>query len=278
MKERLTRQLEGFFHTPLMWKEKEVFGLCQFRIPTPFLPCSDTSIESKIPSIKSNFVLGKRMESFLELQLKHTEEYKLLNANIQIHREKITLGELDFLIKDLLQDQVIHLEMVYKFYVYDPALEGELEGWIGPNRKDTFLQKAEKIKSRQFPLLYEPETCKFLHDRGLNPTSIVQKVCFKANLFVPLKHLNKKFEIINKECITGYWLHLEEFSSGIYSSFSFFAPRKQDWPVNPKYNEDWISYSEILKEIKTLFESRRSPLIWMKRNETCFERFFVVWW
>ena len=38
--------------------------------------------------------------------------------------------------------KILHLELVYKFYLYDKNLgEKEIERWIGPNRSDSLLEK-----------------------------------------------------------------------------------------------------------------------------------------
>ena len=142
MKNRIKKQLLGYLHTPPLWRG-ELLGLKQFE-PGKALTREQPDPEKAIPSLSSNFVLGKRMESFFELLIQNSDRYKLLANNIQISREKITLGELDFLLKDLHTNQNIHLELVYKFYVYDPSFKSEEARWIGPNRKYSFLQYIEK--------------------------------------------------------------------------------------------------------------------------------------
>ncbi|HSP11029.1 MAG TPA: DUF1853 family protein, partial [Salegentibacter sp.] len=223
-------------------------------------------------------VLGKRMESFFELLIQNSVRYKRLANNIQISRDKITLGELDFLLKDLHTNQNIHLELVYKFYVYDPSFSSEEARWIGPNRKDSFLQKMEKLKQKQFALLHKPETREFLKSLELIPEDLIQQTYFKAKLFVPRTFQQYKFPKLNQECVAGYYLSFKEFNSAEYKDFKYHAPSKQDWPVAPNFGRDWVSYSEISKQIILSLEKKKSPLIWMKRSETDFESFFVVWW
>ena len=56
-------------------------------------------------------------------------------------------------------NQLIHLEVSYKFYLYDENL-GKLESekWIGPNKRDSLVQKTAKLKSKQLPILFHKET------------------------------------------------------------------------------------------------------------------------
>jgi hypothetical protein len=153
-----------------------------------------------------------------------------------------------------------------------------LERWIGPNRKDTLLQKTDKLKQKQLPLLYKPETEPYLSVLNLQCDKLQQEVCFKANLFIPKNLKNKEFEHINNQCISGFWIHSEEFIETDYGRFQFLVPKKQDWSIEPKYGVNWISYSEIKESIRELFLQKKSPLIWIRKNNEQFERLFVVWW
>ena len=223
------------------------------------------------------FVLGKRAERFFEYQIWHSNKYDLRLSNLQIIQNKKTLGELDFIVEEKDTGQLIHIELVYKFYVYDPSYKEELARWIGPNRKDSLLEKVEKLKTRQLPLLHKNVTQEILNVKHISTRSIAQQVCYKANLFVPRKLQNKSFSSINNDCIIGFWIHFTEFNSDEFKQSKFFSPSKQFWPVDPAKNDFWLSYSEILPQIKSFIQQKRSPLLWMKTKDA-FERFFVVWW
>jgi len=277
MDKRLELQFQGFLATPPLWLKNDLFNLPQFEFPQAPLLSKETILAGS-PSLLTNFVLGKRAESFFDLALKHSDRFQVIAQNIQIQREKITLGEIDFLIEDPIKNRQLHVELVCKFYVYDPSFENELERWIGPNRRDTLLQKTEKLKQKQLPLLYKPETEPYLSELNLQSEKLQQEVCFKANLFIPKNLKNKEFEHINHQCILGFWLHFEEFTETDYGRFQFLAPKKQDWSIDPKYGENWVSYSEIKESIRELFLHKKSPLIWIKKNKEEFEHLFVVWW
>src|SRR5690606_12766576 len=133
---------QGFLDTPPLWFKNELFNLQQFEFPQASLLSKETILAGS-PSLLTNFVLGKRSESFFELALTHSEGFQVIAQNIQIQREKITLGEIDFLIEDCTGNRQFHVELVCKFYLYDPSLDRELDRWIGPNRKDSLLQKIE---------------------------------------------------------------------------------------------------------------------------------------
>lgn len=276
MQNRIEKQFEGFLETPALW-ENSFQELFQFELPEFHTPVQQ-SLDKDLPSLATNFVMGKRVERFFEWIIQKNPNYKLLAGNMQISRNKITLGELDFLLEDLINQQVYHIEMVYKFYVYDPSLTSEMDRWIGPNRRDTLLQKTEKLKEKQFPLLFKPETDDLLNLLDLNSINILQQACFKANLFVPKELQNQQFPEINNKCVAGIWLHFEDFNSTGYRDFQFYAPKKQDWPILPKHGEIWVNHSEIITQIENSFANKKAPLIWVKKPGNKFERLFVVWW
>lgn len=277
MKKRLELQFQGFLDTPPLWFKNELFKLQQFEFPLASLLSKETILAGS-PSLLTNFVLGKRSERFFELALTHSEGFQVIAQNIQIQREKITLGEIDFLIEDSIGNRQLHVELVCKFYVYDPSFDRELDRWIGPNRKDSLLQKIEKLKQKQLPLLYKPETESYLSELNLPSEKFQQEVCFKANLFIPKNLKDKEFEHINNQCILGFWVHFEEFTETDYGKFQFLAPKKQDWFIDPKNGEDWVSYTEIKENISEFMLHKRSPLIWIRKNKEEFELLFVVWW
>ncbi|GAA4274852.1 DUF1853 family protein [Aquimarina gracilis] len=231
--------------------------------------------EAKIV-IRENEVLGKRIEHFFEYSIVNSKRYDLISKNIQIFDNKITIGELDFIVKDLLKKEITHIELVYKFYLYDPNIDQELHRWVGPNRKDAFLYKVEKLKNHQFPLLYKKETSSILKELKLESHEIKQEVCFLANLFIPMSSKEKNISLSNN--VMGYWIKHNEFTSEKFGAFQFFIPQKHDWVVNPKSNLVWFSYEDIIMHVNARLEQKKSPLLWVKRSEDTFDRFFIVWW
>ena len=223
-------------------------------------------------------VLGKRAELFFAEAIRQSSDYDLIAQNLQLIHNKQTLGEFDFFLKEQATQQSLHVELVYKFYVYDPSFKQELDRWIGPNRKDSLLKKIKHVKSHQFPLLFREESQELLQQRGIELEKIQQQVCFLAHLFVPKSLFHQQFKLVNKHCISGYWLHEHEFTETEYGEFQFYSPKKPDWPIQPQHHQDWKSFPEILADVNHLLGHQKAALIWMKKDEHTFERFFVVWW
>ena len=110
-----------------------------------------TDPEFQIPS---NIRLGHLVEKIVSELIKSSANYKVLYENIQVIEDKKTIGEIDFIIEDIITKQLIHMELAYKFYLFDPNISSEpINNWIGPNRNDSLKEKLEKLKRKQFPLL-----------------------------------------------------------------------------------------------------------------------------
>lgn len=264
-------QFKGFCSTPSIFPKDTGFPYQSFSFPQITEAPNLIRDLAKL-SHPRNSILGKRMESYFELAIQYSSRYELISSNIQIINKGRTLGELDFLVKDLEFNKIIHVELIYKLYLLDKN-HPEI-GWIGPNRRDSFLKKLNKLEKHQFPLLYEPATRSYLKDLDLDISKIEQQVCFKAKLFSsdPISKLNQ----VNPNCYSGNWMRLERFNSQTEQGL-YYSPRKQDWSCDPRLNQTWFTPEEIKPQINELCHNKRSPLLW-KKSESGYESFFVVWW
>ncbi|WP_233357625.1 DUF1853 family protein [Haloflavibacter putidus] len=266
------QQYQGFIQTPELW-ENNLFELNQFKLPQINKPDL-----SQLEDINPRLVLGKRAEHFFSLAIQNSKDYELLANNLQIIYNKETLGEFDFFLRNINRKQNLHVELVYKFYVYDPNFEAEMDRWIGPNRKDSLTRKIKHLKTHQLPLLYQPETTEILENVAIDVQNLEQEVCFKANLFLPKYMQSKNIAPLNSACIVGYYLKKEEFTKKDYGNFEYFSPKKPDWPILSESQQEWFSFTEINRQLEQLFANKKSALLWIKKSATTFERCMVVWW
>lgn len=244
----------------------------------------DEEITASNFQFPENSIIGMQAEACFEAYLNHSKHYKLLASNLQIHTAtssgtglaRETLGELDYIVQNLKTNEIVHIELACKFYLYDNNIKTSEESkWIGPNRKDCLYDKLEKIKSKQFPLITKTETIEKLKSFSIDcPTS--QQLCLKAFLFLP-KGMNIKLIPNNyKQCITGYWINqsdlIKEDSDALYA-----IPNKKQWLLPETDIQDWLSFSEAKLEINKLLQNKKSHLIYKKTHYN-LERFFVVWW
>ncbi|MGG8497778.1 DUF1853 family protein [Tenacibaculum sp. TC6] len=267
-KKELQLQYEGFIKTPFLWHGIGLFDLVQFEHNNQ----AAISYQDNIPE---KLRLGKQVERFVSFELQHTEHIKLLAENIQIQQEKMTLGELDCL---LLENNIpVHLEIIYKFYLYDPSITtSEINKWIGPNRRDSLTQKLTKLTEKQLPLLYSNECKIYLETIGFSSETMVQKVYFKAQLFVPLHSIQKEYPYLNNQCILGYYCTKNELSQ--FSNAKFYIPSKHNWLVLPHAHVSWLNYTSFLEKVSCYLQEENAPLCWVKKPNGEFLKLFVVWW
>ncbi|SDR76375.1 DUF1853 family protein [Gramella sp. MAR_2010_147] len=272
----ILNQFQGFLKTPNIFPKDHPADFNIFNFPE--VPITDALIADleKLDHPR-NSVLGKRMESFFEIAIKHSSQYQILDSNIQIIHNKQTLGELDFLLLDKQASKVLHVELVYKLYIYDETVDLEIQRWIGPNRRDSFFEKLGKLRSRQFPLLYKPETLNYLDKLNISIDKIEQQLCFKAQLFTSGSVFQKKQNLVNPDCLAGNWYHLNHFIKMKWDENLFYSPKKKDWSCDPEDNTNWMNQKDFLKNIQSLLEKNKAPLVWMK-TRSAFYKFFIVWW
>ncbi|MFV9549866.1 DUF1853 family protein [Algibacter sp. PT7-4] len=263
----LQKRYEGFLKTPCLWKNNTIFNLQQFEITTNF---------NKINvAIDNNLRLGKYVERLVSFQLKQQNNITVIAENIQIQDGKTTIGELDCI---LLKDKnPIHLEVIYKFYLYDSSVgSSEIEHFIGPNRKDSLIEKLTKLKRKQLPLLHH-DVCKpYLNALNLNAKTLNQQVYFKAQLFVPFDSLNITLKTLNTNCVVGFYINQNELNQ--LEHCKFYIPSKKDWLLLPQAHANWLNFNAFKLVTKNYFEQKFSALCWVKFNNGELKKMFLVWW
>ena len=264
----IQQQYEGFLKTPLLWKNNAIFGLNQFEANINKTP-QFNSIK------KAEIRLGKRVEQFSFFTFQQDKTVQILSENFQIQDKKRTVGEIDCLL--LKNKQPIHIEIVYKFYLYNKSVgTREIEHWIGPNKRDSFFQKLTKLKEKQLPLLHNKHTKSHLKELEISSEKTIQNVFFKAQLFVPLADINKTFPEINNNCIYGFYISPRELKR--FENCKFHIPTKVDWLKEIQTNISWLNYPTFESFISTFLNEESAPLCWLKHPNGKTEKFFVVWW
>lgn len=271
---RIAHQLEGVMLTLPLDFAAEKTGFPAFNLAKESLLLQDLSDLE----IENNLRLGNRVECFFKYLLGKMKDYDLILQGTQIIENKITLGELDFIVFDKQNKVFEHIEIAGKFYLYDDSFLEEEKRWIGPNRTDSLFDKCEKLKNKQFALLQNEITQKLFSNIDIDVTKIRQSLYFIAQLFVPLRLKDASFPLVKPENIKGYYVNLEEFQDEKFKTCQYFVPEKQDWFSEPKHCEIWFSYQDIQNSISLHFSEYKSPLLWVKTSENRFEIIFVVWW
>lgn len=260
-------QYQGYLNTPLLWKNHSIMDLKQLEL-------IKKPINHFNENIVDNLRLGKRVERFVSSELQQHKNIEILIENVQVQNQKTTVGEIDCILK--VDDEPIHLEIIYKFYLYDPKVGGsEIDHWIGPNRNDNLLKKLTKLKDKQLPLVYNEYAKPILDAINLNAKNLLQCVCFKAQLFTPYK-TETYFDLLNKDCLKGFYIHVSQID--LFTTCKFYIPNKIDWLKEIETYVDWLTFKVFEEKITLITNEKSAPLCWIKHPNGTLQKFFVVWW
>ena len=225
--------------------------------------------------LPTNIRLGHLVEKIVSEFIRLSNNYEVLYENVQIIKDKKTIGEIDFIIEEVQSKQVFHLELAYKFYLYDPNISSEeINNWIGPNRNDSLREKLEKVKTKQFPLLFHDSTKSEF--KNINVDEAEQSLCLFVSLFVPYKHKGG-FSHMYKNAIQGYYLNLETFRSLDNATKTYHLPSKKHWGMDPSENVVWTNFQGVENLMTTFMKEKQAPLCWQKCKGT-YLMFFIIWW
>jgi len=245
-------------------------------IGLPTFDLSELKIESELEfELPTNLRLGHLAETVVSGLIKASTNYNVLYENVQMLKGKKTIGELDFIIENESSKELIHLELAYKFYLYDPGISSEtINNWIGPNRNDSLTKKLEKVKSKQFPLLKNESSTSIFDNIDLGKVS--QALCLLASLYIPSES-KEIFSPAYDKAIQGYYLNIEKFMSLNHSEKSYYLPSKTAWGIEPSENKTWTSLNDIEQQLKRSMKDKRAQLCWQKSKDS-YTSFFIVWW
>lgn len=267
----LQKQCVGFLNTPPLWVNDQ-FGISQFTFPE-----IDFS-HFRVQPLTKKLRLGHQMEQIFKQLIDSCPSHDILLHNLPVKREKQTLGEIDFIIKDTRTQKTIHVELTYKFYIIDLDISEPIHRLVGPNRRDMFFTKMEKIKNEQFQLLHTPEGKDALTGYHITTDHLLHKACYKAQLFSPYGTANPAIRPLNTACICGYWLRFNDFNSPTFKSYHYYIPYKSEWVIAPHEAVQWSSHFEVLMDLNIRMLKESAPMVWVKKSEAVFEKLFVVWW
>jgi len=250
-------------------------SLCSSITGLPTFNLSQLKLENNLDfDLPTNLRLGHLAESIVSQLIKASSNYQVLFENIQLIEDKQTIGEMDFILKDTITKSLTHMELAYKFYLYDPNISKvTLNNWIGPNRNDSLKNKLEKTKRKQFPLLQHKVAQSTL---GLEMKEVSQALCLLVNLYVPYEYkgsINPMYE----KAVKGYYFNLETFISLDNSEKSYHFPTKKEWGMDPAENETWTNFKNTEEHLKTSIQEKQAVLCWQKQEDNFIE-FFIVWW
>ncbi len=279
-------RFKAFYQTSSFW-QGTLGGLKQFSLNNfDFTHLKTNPKTLELPSIPMGTVLGKRAEYFFKFCAQQSSNYQVLLANEQIYHGGRTLGEIDYLLLDQQRHQIIHVELVYKFYIYEPgktytskhlsaAQNAQLSNYVGPNRRDYFIKKFDHLKNQQLPLLHQPQTIEHLEGMGISPQDIEQQVCFLAHVYIPRELWSQDFKYLNKRCIQGYYMDEHAFAKAETTN-TYYLPEKKQWKMRPQPLEVGYTFKQVQPMVQSSLKNGFAPMVWMALENNSIESFFIV--
>ncbi len=161
--------------------------------------------------------------------LETSPAHNLVSRGVQIRKEAgHTLGELDFLVRDLASDSLIHLELAVKFYL---AVETGGEFLLpGPDARDNYYRKLEKMRSHQLVLVEKHRD--LLPEKFREETIVVQQLVHGCIFDHIHASQSVETEFLNPEGRRGKWLHVDDCSRYFGKNTRLEIVPKPLWPVS----------------------------------------------
>ncbi|MEO6423537.1 MAG: DUF1853 family protein [Candidatus Nitrotoga sp.] len=152
--------------------------------------------------------LGQYFELLIAFWLSHMPDTQVIATNLQVQDAQRTLGEYDFLFRDV-DGNICHWETAVKFYLQAEPLF-EQRAFIGLMVRDRLDIKLDRVFQHQLQIGHSPA------GRSAMPEGIVLKktqAFIKGYLFYPATHAGKYFipsaltPGVSDNHLFGWWIH-----------------------------------------------------------------------
>ena len=197
-------------------------------------PHRDLQLPRDPPPLNLHQKLGHLYEDALAVLLESSSKFDLLARNLQIQQDAhTTVGELDFLLRDLDSARLIHLELATKFYL---AVETETGLALpGPDARDNYFKKLHRLRTHQLqlPILHQPHLPEEIRQRPIVTQQLIYGCLFD--------HIHASQpatpDFIQPNGRRGRWLTIDELPAHFPQDTTYHLIPKPLWPVPLKFLE-----------------------------------------
>jgi len=197
-------------------------------------PCKSLVFPEATCALNLQQKLGHLYEDALAVLLESTPRYDILAQGLPIRQDAgHTLGELDYLLRDLVSDRTIHLELAVKFYL---AVETESGLRLpGPDARDHYFRKLEKMRSHQLVLLDKVDKFRDLLPEPFREQEIDVQQLVHGCIFNHVQATAPvQAEFLNPNGRRGKWLHVGECAEYFGENKLLKIIPKPLWPAPMK--------------------------------------------
>jgi|GEM_PF-761344 len=189
--------------------------------------------------------LGRYFEQLIIFILERDPYYELLEANYQVIEEKVTLGELDIVVFDRVENENQHWELALKYYL-QTGNTGDHDNFLGPSRRDYLGRKMKQLFGSQLALSQHRQ---ILERYGPMPA----KLFLKGELFYPFGQQVLLPESADKQAKQARWLSYTQFRQRLDEfGHRFGILIKPDWlaPAIHLPMEESYSAMEVIEALR----------------------------
>ncbi len=146
--------------------------------PSPLIEWLDRDVQK---------LLGHRFESLLAFFFSNSPQFNLLHRNVLLMQDKNTRGEIDFIVEDLENHELLHIEVACKYYIGQHNTSAWRD-WIGPNGHDSLMLKMEKLHQQVRIFSTVPGKIFLEENKLAQPNSMVLLKGFFFHHFSRMQH------------------------------------------------------------------------------------------
>lgn len=187
-----------------------------------------------------DFRLGVYVERLLGFWLAHPENprYTLVAANVPVRDQGITLGEMDYVVRNKHDGSLAHWELAVKFYLGRPEANTDQQ-WLGPGLHDRLDIKRDHLCDHQLRLSLNPLAREAIaphlsaSERAALHRDGLARVCWlKGRLFDASDARWAVADPVhgNPQALRGQWRIAPEQLSNSYRAIAAGHPDQQDYP------------------------------------------------
>jgi hypothetical protein len=197
-----------------------------------------SALIKEIAKVKSTR-LGIYYETLWRFYFSQHPEWELLNHNLQVERNGITLGAFDFLCRR--GSEYWHIETAVKFYLCNTTVSDDAQDWhhwIGPSSQDRLDLKLAHLQQHQLPLHKTVEATAQLQILHPNAQAWKTGLCVQGYLFSPIStDFNPSFS--NNAHGKGHWWYLSDFLQfqREHAHMQWIILERQQW-LSPAHIDD----------------------------------------
>lgn len=192
-------------------------------------------------SSKNLKMLGPYFEALWEFYFNHYPGVKLIAKNLQVFDQGKTIGEYDFIYRDLKSKRNYHLEVAVKYYLGNQRKIEEIQEkrgldlsspqaqclWVGPGTRDRLDKKSLKLSQHQSQLSATVAGKSALKSVGIQ--QVTSHVCLLGYLFYPVDYqMLPPFDVRDNH-LRSCWLTKESIPLYLDSNSKFAIVDKPHW-------------------------------------------------